>query len=94
MKDLYDLSGDYEELKTIYRIRTVCENIISWMLNEKCSIRMCANELGYSKSLVHSYIHSYIRVFYDEAYDQIVKLLKWNKTYRSRPRKYWRGLPW
>lgn len=94
MKDLSDLSGDYEQIKEILRLRQVCESICSWMINEKCSIRMCANELALSKTLVHHYIHTYIKTFYLEEYEQIVTILRWNKKYRCKPRRLWRGAPW
>lgn len=71
------------------RIKKECESICDWMLNEKCSIRQCAENVGLSKSHTHYLIHSYIRVYYSEEYDQIVRLLKFNLSERRKPRKYW-----
>ena len=92
---MYDLE-DYSDLDTINRclkIRKQCEEICNWMLNYKCSIRQCAEELCISKSTVHNYIHSYIKCYYDEEYCQIKRILQFNKQYRMRPRKYWKGRP-
>lgn len=94
MLDLSDLSGDYEQIVAVINKKRLVESIIQWMLDEKCSIRMCAYELGLSKSLVHSYIHSYVRKYYLEEYEQILTILKWNKKYRCKPRRLWRGTPW
>lgn len=94
MVDLSDLGVEYEQLLEVFRIRKICEDIASWMINEKCSLRMCAKELGYSKSTIHKYIHTYIRIFYEEEYAQIVTILRWNKKYRFQPRSRWHGAPW
>ena len=64
------------------------------MLNEKGSIRMCSDNIAVSKSKIHSYIHTYIKRYYDEEYKQIVRILKYNKRYRTKPRRLWRGAPW
>ena len=77
------------------KLKKDCESICDWMLNEKCSIRQCAENIGLSKSYVHQLIHSYIRVYYLEEYDQIVRLLRFNSEERTKPRKYWSRLrPW
>lgn len=94
MVDLSDLGVEYEQLLEVFRIRKICEDIASWMINEKCSLRMCAKELGYSKSTIHKYIHTYIKEFYEEEYAQIVTILRWNRKYRFRPRSRWYGAPW
>lgn len=94
MVDLSDLGVEYEQLLEVFRIRKICEDIASWMINEKCSLRMCAKELGYSKSTIHNYIHTYIKEFYEEEYEQIVTILRWNRKYRFRPRSRWYGAPW
>lgn len=46
------------------------------------------------KSTVHQYIHSYIRDGWDEEYQEIKVILRWNKRERFKPKKYWRGRPW
>lgn len=87
--DLLDLSGDANQLDKIYHIRSICESICEYFLNEKGTIRMCSREIGWSKSTIYNYIHSYIREYYSEEYAQIVKILNYNRRNRSKPRKYW-----
>lgn len=64
------------------------------MLNDKCSIRDCAKDVGMPKSTVHQYIHTYIRDGWDEEYQEIKIILRWNKRERLKPKKYWHGRPW
>lgn len=64
------------------------------MLNEKCSIRDCAKDVGMPKSTVHEYIHKYISAGWDEEYQEIKVILRWNKLERFKPKKYWHGRPW
>lgn len=64
------------------------------MLNEKCSIRDCAKDVGMPKSTVHKYIHTYIRDGWDEEYQEIKVILRWNKRERFKPKKYWHDRPW
>lgn len=94
MLNLDDLSGDHDDLQKIYSIKHECELIINYMLNEKGSLRQCADNIGLSTSNIHRKIHSYIKHFYDEEYCQIVHILKFNSENRRKPRKYWRGRPW
>lgn len=94
MIDLNDLSVEYEELEKLYKVKHRCESICQWFLNEQGSIRMCANNLGLSKSLVHRYLHTYITQYFDEEYCQIIRILEWNKRHRTMPHKYWKGRPW
>lgn len=85
---------DLDNIQRCLQIREQCEDICDWMLNYKCSIRQCAEELCISKSTVHNYIHSYIKCYYDEEYCQIKRILQFNRQYRRKPRKYWKGGPW
>lgn len=66
MLNLDDLSGSYEDLQKIYSIKHECELIIDYMLNEKGSLRQCADNIGLSTSNIHRKIHSYIKHFYNE----------------------------
>ena len=94
MIDLNDLSVEYEKLEKLYTVKHRCESICQWFLDEQGSIRMCAKELCLSKSLVHNYLHTYIKIYFDEEYQQILRILSWNKRYRIMPHKYWKGRPW
>ena len=97
MKDLDSLLGGDERTYDEYlKITNRCKEIIEWMLNERTSIRRVAEETGLSKSTIHLYIHTYIRQYFDEEYQQIKVILRFNKKYRCRPRKYWYrvGTPW
>lgn len=85
--------GD-KEAYTARQIKTDCERVCDYMLNYKCSIRQASQELCIPKSRIHWLIHTYIEEYYNEEYHQIVKLLRFNKKYRSKPRKSWRGSPW
>ena len=60
---MYELE-DYSDLDTINRclkIRKQCEEICNWMLNYKCSIRQCAEELCISKSTNVTMMKSIVR---------------------------------
>ena len=85
MVDLSDLGVEYEQLLEVFRIRKICEDIASWMINEKCSLRMCAKELGYSKSTIHKYIHTYR--------DWYVCRRNWQTNVRRTSRPRIRALP-
>lgn len=84
---MYNLE-DYDE-KSIEINRKV-KAIFTWIIDEKCSIRQVAEELCIPKSTVHTYIHTYIKHYYDEEYQQIIRILRYNKQNRCMPRKYWK----
>lgn len=88
----YELSP-YQQ-NVALEIKSKCESICDWMLNEKCTIRQAAQELGISKSWIHRLIHTYIKRFYPEEYQQLIRLLRYNKKERVKPRRCWRGKPW
>ena len=94
MYDLEDLSGDSEELSKVLSIQQKCEQICTFLLDNKATLRMCEEELCIPKSTVHRYIHTYIKQYYDEEFCQIVKLLKFNGDHRRMARRYWKGRPW
>lgn len=54
---------------------------------------MCAKNVCMSKSSVHKYIHTYIKKYYDEEYQQILQILKYNSRYRKKPHRFWSGRP-
>lgn len=93
MLHLEDYGANEEEYEKIIKTKKTCKYICNWFLNEKGSIRMCAKNLCLSKSLVHVYIHSYIKTYYFEEYQQIMRILKYNSHYRTKPHKYWFGRP-
>lgn len=91
--DEYDELGIFVSNKA-YAVKKICDDICDYFLNEKATIRMVEKELCIPRSTIHRYIHTYIKRYYDEEYCQIVRLLRYNKQYRTKPRKYWRGCPW
>lgn len=70
-------------------IRKQCELICNWFLDNKCSIRQCAENVCIPKSTIHTYIHTYIKRYYDDEYMQIIRILQYNRKYRSRCRSSW-----
>lgn len=92
MLDLDRYSTDYE-LKKVFIIRARCEAIIDCFCSQKLTIRLCAQELMLSKSLVHYYVHTYIKEYYNDKYYKIKYVLDWNKKYRNKPRNCWKGSP-
>ena len=95
MKCLEELiSGDLDEIAEYKRITDTCETTCRYFIDNQMTIRQVAAETRLSKSLVHNYVHSYIKTYYDEEYCQIKRLLAYNRRYRSKSRKYWRGRCW
>lgn len=84
---MYDIFYD-ESAKSI-KIRTECKMICHCMLNTGCTIRECEQATGIPKSTVHALIHSYIERYYSSEYTAIVKILEYNRTYRSKPKSAW-----
>lgn len=80
---------DEEFYRSALNIKVTCEQIISFMMNYRGSIRQCSDFIGVPKSTIHSYIHGYIRLFYEEDYREIVALLRYNKKNRCKARRYW-----
>lgn len=68
--------------------RDKCRDIISFMLENRCSIRDCSKELNIPKSTVHRYIHTYIKQDFDEEYFSLCNLLRYNKKHRCIAKKY------
>lgn len=83
----YELGLDYS-IESANRAST-CEDIISFLLENRTSIRECSENLEIPKSTVHHYIHTYIRYNYPEEYQEITNLLKFNSRYRTKPRRFW-----
>ena len=86
MLDLNDYSNE-QTLSRVLRIRKKCDSITNWMIDNKCTIRSCADNLNIPKSTVHRYIHTYIRVYYDDEYCQLLRLLDYNIKHRRGRRK-------
>lgn len=84
MIDLYEYSERSFELDR--KLKEICKYIIDY----KYSIRQTAEESCIPRSTVHYYIHNYISYYYDEEYQQIKTILRYNKQHRSMPRKYWK----
>lgn len=84
---MYDIFHD-ESARSL-KIHKECDIICQCMLNTGCTIRECEQATGIPKSTVHALIHSYIERFYGSEYTSIVKILEYNKTYRSKPKSAW-----
>lgn len=93
---LDNLLSDEDRYKEYDRISKLCEDVIYWLVDEKTSIRRAAKELGMSKSAVHRLVHTWIRYNYDEEYQQIRQLFRFNKRYRFCQYSLWyrAGRPW
>lgn len=52
---------------------------------------MAEAELGIARSTIHRYIHTYIKQDYNDSYGEITSLMKYNKRYRCKPRRYWQS---
>ena len=70
-------------------MRNTIREIVTWIIDNKCTLRQASADLCIPTSTLHRYIHTYVREFYDEEYLTICNILKFNKKYRSRPKKYW-----
>lgn len=77
------------ESEKISQIKQRCQLICDYMINEKGTIRMCEAETSIPHSTIHHYIHSYIKLYYNEEYQRILPMLRYNKRYRRKPKKYW-----
>lgn len=84
---MIDLMNDYSN--NSLKLKKDIESMTTWIIDNKCSIRQAAENLGISKSSVHYRIHTYVKRYYNEEYQQIVRILRYNKMYRSKPRRSW-----
>lgn len=80
----------YKQLQRDQMVTQRCEDIIDMFLNQRMTIRLCAENLCMSKSCVHYYIHHKIKDRYPEEYQIIRNKLKWNQKHLCVNRKYWR----
>lgn len=71
------------------RVYRRCTQILSLFSSQRMTIRLCAEILHVSKSLVHYYIHNHIIYLYPAEYNKICYQLKLNKEQLSKPRRYW-----
>ena len=99
LKDLDDIPIEFDEDGSriiSYEERTLenCKAVVQWFLDYKGSIRQCAAETRLSKSYIDNLIHTYIRAYFDEEYQCILRILRYNRYERSKPRKYWKGAPY
>lgn len=87
MVDLDDWTED--NIEKICQIRKDCKAIIEWFLYYRGSIRQCSEWLGIARSTIHMYIHEYICYYWDDEYQQIQNILKYNSRNRFKPRRLW-----
>lgn len=80
----------YRNLQKEEIVEERCEDIIDMFLNQRMTIRLCAENLCISKSCAHYYIHHKIKDRYPDEYQIIRNKLKWNQKHLCMNRKYWR----
>lgn len=84
-----NLQNYYMQLKKDQLITSRCEEIISMFLDQRMTIRLCAENMMLSKSTIHNYIHREIKERYPDEYLEIKTKLRWNSAHLCMPRKYW-----
>lgn len=91
----YDEYLDYEcqQQDNEDQLKDKCKSISTYMIDNKCTLRICSENLCIPVTTIHRYIYKYISNWYPNDYREIVKLLRWNKKYRNGPRRYWRYKP-
>ena len=87
---MQDLQSYYHSLQKDDIVKNRCEEIIALFLDQRMTIRLCAENLCMSKSNVHFYIHHKIKDRYPDEYQVIRNKLKWNQKHLCVNRKYWR----
>lgn len=87
---MQDLQSMYRKLQKDEMIRNRCESIVNMFLDQRMTIRLCAENLCVSKSTVHTDIHHRIKYMYPAEYREICKKLAWNSKYLCVNRKYWK----
>ena len=80
----------YRKLQKEEIVRERCEAIIDMFLDQRMTIRLCAENLCIPKSSIHHYIHTKIRYEYPDEYQIIKNKLRWNQKNLCVNRKYWR----
>ena len=85
-----NLQSYYRQLQKDEIITSRCEEIIRLFLDQRMTIRLCAENMCMSKSNVHKYIHNEIKYRYPDEYLQIKNKLKWNSKHLCVNRKYWK----
>ena len=84
------LQSYYRQLQNDTIITSRCEEIIRLFLDQRMTIRLCAENMLLSKSTVHNYIHTKIKDRYPVEYDQIRRKLQYNSKNLCINRKYWK----
>ena len=85
-----NLQSYYHQLQTDELITSRCDEIIRMFLDQRMTIRLCAENMMLSKSTVHKYIHTKIKDRYPDEYDKIRNKLRWNSKHLCVNRKYWK----
>lgn len=87
---MQDLQSYYQSLQKDDIVKHRCEEIIALFLDQRMTIRLCAENMLLSKSTIHNYIHTKIKDMYPIEYDEIKNKLQWNQKHLCINRKYWR----
>lgn len=85
-----NLQSYYRQLQKDDMITSRCEEIIRLFLDQRMTIRLCAENMLLSKSTIHNYIHTKIKDMYPIEYEEIKNKLHWNSKHLCINRKYWR----
>ena len=57
-------------------------SIANYILENKCTVRACAQAFGISKSAVHSYVNTKLKYIDIDLYDEVRKVLEYNLSVR------------
>lgn len=87
---MQDLQSYYQSLQKDDIVNTRCEEIIALFLDQRMTIRLCAENMLLSKSTIHKYIHTKIKDRYPVEYQEIKHKLHRNSKHLCINRKYWK----
>ena len=57
-------------------------SIAHYILENKCTVRQCAQAFGISKSAVHSYVSAKLKYIDIDLYDEVRRVLEYNLSVR------------
>ena len=87
---MQNLQSYYRSLQKDDIVKNRCEEIIAMFLDQRMTIRLCAENMLLSKSTIHNYIHTKIKYRYPIEYQEIKHKLQWNSKHLCINRKYWK----
>lgn len=85
---MLDLDNDYS--KEALKMRKDVEEILQYIIDNRCSLRQVADNFPFSVSTIDRWIHTYGKTYFYEKYSIVRAILKNNKDNLFKPRKQWR----